>query len=66
MKKCKCGNTISLQRQEEGIDHCPACDPPWQQDELNQIIDDIEIAVTFEQLKESTLHLAKFIKESML
>lgn len=26
MKKCRCGNVISRQRQEDGIDVCPQCD----------------------------------------
>lgn len=26
--KCACGNALSRQRQMEGVDHCPACDPP--------------------------------------
>lgn len=24
--KCECGNNLSLRRQENNINHCPACD----------------------------------------
>jgi hypothetical protein len=38
MKRCKCGNTLSMDRQAEGIEHCPACDVPWHETEINDII----------------------------
>ena len=37
--KCKCGNSISRQRIDSGIDHCPACDPRHDSDEYKFYIE---------------------------
>lgn len=65
MRHCKCGNTLSLQRQEDGIDNCPACDPSQAQIDIEDIIDGIEYDLTDELssriVMNRLLELAQFI-----
>lgn len=66
MRHCKCGNTLSLQRQEDGIDNCPACDPSQDQIDIEDIIDGIEFDLSFTELNNTVvmnrlLELAQFI-----
>lgn len=70
MQKCKCGNTISLQRQEDGIDNCPACDPPQVQLDLEDLISGIEYDMTGKldchDVMRRVLELANIIRERLI
>lgn len=48
MKKCQCGNVLSLQRQEEGIEVCPRCEGP---DHLELLLEIQEILNTHETME---------------
>jgi hypothetical protein len=70
MKKCKCGNTLGLARQRDGIDHCPACDPPWIHKELDDLIYGIEYDMTGKldchDVMRRVLELTKLIRENIV
>lgn len=67
MKRCECGNTISLDRQSAGIDHCPACDPHPKLKELDILIYDMEVDLTGKldchDVMKAVIQLAKYIRE---
>jgi len=69
MKKCKCGNTISLDRQREGINNCPSCDEPYHIKKLNDIISDMEYDysgnINQVDVMKHLIILAKYIKEDL-
>ena len=70
MRKCKCGNTLSLDRQEDGPDNCPACDPSLVQVELDSLIDGIEFDMTgrldCHDCMRRLLDLTKIIREHLV
>lgn len=70
MKTCICGNILSLQRQEDGIDNCPACDPPYIHQELDSLIDGIEYDMTGKidchDVMQRVLDLTRLIRENLV
>ena len=68
--RCKCGNTLSLQRQEDGIDNCPACDPSQAEIDIDDLIDGIEYDITGKldetDVMRRVLQLAKIVREYLI